>query len=95
MSTPEAKVKQKVKKLFEQYGVYYFMPATGGFGRSGVPDFIACCRGKFIGVECKAGSNQPTALQERELRRIIDAGGAAFVVNEESIATLAAWLAAA
>lgn len=86
--TPEGKVKKKVVDILKAAGAYYFFPATGGFGRSGVPDIIVCFKGQFIGIECKAGSNKPTALQQRELMRIIDAGGSAFVVNEESLNAL-------
>ncbi len=42
MTTPEKKVKDKVKKMLVEVGAYYFMPATGGYGRSGVPDLVAC-----------------------------------------------------
>ena len=49
---------------------------------------IACHGGKFIGIECKAGDNKPTALQERELNRILNAGGEAYVINEENIEQL-------
>ncbi len=83
--TPEAKVKARVRKILDDLGVYYFMPATGGYGRSGVPDFVACVRGAFWGIECKAGDNQPTALQHRELRLIAASGGIALWVNEVTI----------
>lgn len=83
--TPEAKVKARVKKLLAEAGVYYFMPATGGYGRSGVPDFVACVRGVFWGIECKAGDNEPTALQRRELRLIAASGGVALWVNEVTV----------
>jgi len=86
--TPEAKVKKKVVALLKEAGAYYFFPVTGGFGRSGVPDIVACWRGMFVGIECKAGNNRPTLLQEKELAKIQDAGGAAFVVNEESVDNL-------
>lgn len=86
--TPEARVKTKVKKILDEMGAYYFMPATGGFGRSGVPDIVGCIDGKFFGIECKAGSNKPTALQEKELRRITEAGGVALLINERNIDTL-------
>ena len=85
-ATPEKKVKDKVAKVLKEYGAYYFFPATGGFGRSGVPDIIVCHKGQFIGIECKAGSNTTTALQVRELEKIITAGGYALVVNEDNIA---------
>lgn len=84
-STPEKKVKERVKKVLDALSIYYFMPATYGFGRSGVPDFVCCFDGRFLGIECKAGNNKPTALQERELQRIDDARGYTFVANETNI----------
>lgn len=81
-ATPEKKVKTWVEAVLKAAGAYYFFPATHGYGRSGVPDIVACLGGQFIGIECKAGNNKPTALQERELERIRDAGGFTLVVNE-------------
>ena len=83
--TPEGKVKKKVLDILIEHGAYYTMPVTGGYGRSGVPDIIACYRGKFLAIECKAGDNKPTALQEKALRDIQAAKGIALVVNEENI----------
>lgn len=83
--TPEAKVKAKVVKILKERGVYYFYPVTGGFGRSGIPDIICCINGKFLAIECKAGKNKPTPLQEMEMQKIKDAGGIAMVVNETNI----------
>lgn len=83
--TPEAKVKKKVAQILKQHGAYYFYPVTGGYGRSGVPDIIACYKGRFIGIECKAGTNKPTALQQKNLTDIKLADGIALVVNEENI----------
>jgi Holliday junction resolvase len=83
--TPEAKVKKKVVQILKQHGAYYFYPVTGGYGRSGVPDIIACYKSRFIGIECKAGTNKPTALQQKNLTDIKLADGIALVVNEENI----------
>ena len=84
--TPEAKVKKKIVAVLKEHGAYYFYPVTGGFGRSGVPDIIVCHAGRFIGIECKAGKNKPTPLQEKNLQDIEAAGGIAMVVNEDNIA---------
>jgi len=92
MSTPETKVKQRVKKILEEYRVYCFMPATGGYGRSGIPDIVGCYKGVFFAVECKAGRGTTTALQEKELRKIREAGGTAFVINETNTEELSQWL---
>jgi hypothetical protein len=86
--TPEGRVKAKVKALLKKYDIYHFMPATGGYGRSGVPDIIACMRGRFLAIECKAGNGKLTALQERELAIIEEAGGISYVVNETSLEAL-------
>ena len=86
--TPEGKVKKRVKAILDEQRVYHFSPMQNGMGRAGIPDIVACHNGKFIGIECKAGSNKPTALQERELNRILNAGGEAYVINEENIEQL-------
>ena len=90
--TPEAKVKASVVKLLKKHEVYYFFPATHGFGRSGVPDIICCFDGKFLALEIKAGNNKPTALQEREMQRICEAGGNAYLINEEEVDKLDEWI---
>ena len=51
--------------------------------------------GKFFGIECKAGKNKPTALQEKNLREITMAGGRALVVNEENVKMVTVLLQAA
>ena len=85
MRTPEGKVKDKVVKILKQYGVYYFFPVTGGFGMSGIPDIICCHNGRFIAIECKAGKNKTTPLQDAHIARIRAAGGVAVVINEENV----------
>ena len=57
--TPEKKVKIKVKKILDKLGAYHCMPSTGGYGASGVPDIIACYKGRFVGIECKANGGNP------------------------------------
>jgi len=83
--TPESKVKAKLYKVLKEWGVYYFSPVTGGYGKSGVPDIICCYKGRFIAIECKAGKNKPTPLQEAEMEKIRTAQGVAAVINEDNI----------
>jgi Holliday junction resolvase len=90
MATPESKVKKKVKKILDDLGAYHFSPMTAGFGRSGVPDIIACYKGKFIGIECKSGDNKPTLLQLRNIDDIKRNQGLAIVINEDNIESLLA-----
>ena len=83
--TPEAKVTKKVVAQLKEMGAYYFYPVTGGYGVSGVPDIVGCYRGMFFGIECKAGSNKPTPLQDKNLTDIKKQRGIAVVINEKNI----------
>ena len=83
--TPEVKVKKKVVATLKEYRAYYFYPVTGGYGGSGVPDIVGCYRGTFFGIECKAGNNKPTALQQKNLDNIKAMGGVALVINEDTL----------
>jgi hypothetical protein len=86
--TPEGEIKDQVRKILDEMGAYYFFPAANGYGRTGIPDVIACIGGHFVGIECKAGSKQPTALQQRELDNIEKAEGTGLVVNADNISNL-------
>ena len=82
--TPEKKVKKQCTDILKAEGVYFFLPATYGMGRSGIPDIICCAYGRFLAIECKAGKGVTTALQKRELRVIGESGGTAIVMREDS-----------
>lgn len=87
--TPEKKVKRKVTALLDSYGVYWFYPVMSGYGSSGIPDLIACVRGRFLAIECKATpKDQPTALQQKNLAQIRSQAGIAVVIHAENIEEL-------
>jgi len=81
-STPEAKVKKQIRAILDGYGAYYAMPIGSGYGNSGVPDFLVCYKGWFIGIEAKAGKGKTTALQDFNLDKITKAGGLTLIINE-------------
>lgn len=86
--TPEVLVKKQIKAIIKNNGGYYAMPIGMGMGNSGVPDFLVCHKGRFIGIEAKAKGNKPTALQLKHIQDIKDAGGEAYVINEDNLHTL-------
>ena len=90
--TPEAKVKKNCTDLLKKCNAYYFMPSANGYGRTGIPDIVGCYNGKFFAVECKAGDNKTTPLQNRELLAVETAGGASFVIREDNLMVLGMWL---
>jgi hypothetical protein len=74
----------KIKAIFKKEGVYYAMPIGTGYGNSGVPDFLCCVNGRFLGVEAKANGNKPTELQKKNLKDIELSGGYTAVINENA-----------
>jgi len=91
-TTPEAKVKAKIKTTLKEHNVYYAMPIGSGYGNAGVPDFLCCLQGQFVAIEAKAGKGKTTALQEKNLRDILMSGGHAWVVNEENLEEFKQWV---
>lgn len=90
--TPEGKVKKRVKEILKELGAYYAMPVTGGYGNSGVPDFLVCYCGIFFGIETKAKGGEVTALQRKNLDEIANAGGIDIVVSEHNVDALPTYL---
>jgi len=94
VTTPESRIKEEVKKLLKEYGVYRFMPVQTGMGAPGL-DFFCCHRGRFFAIETKAPGGKPTVRQEKTMEEIEDAGGATFVVaGPEDLHLLDLWLQA-
>lgn len=87
-TTKEGLVKKKIKEILKELGCYSFSPIGGAYSQNGVPDIVGCLHGIFFGIEAKAGKGKTTALQDRELQRIRDAGGVAMIVNEENVGEL-------
>ena len=87
-ATKEAAIKRKIRAILDEFEAYYAMPVSNGMGAHGVPDFLVCCNGRFIGIEAKAGANKPTALQQHNIERIFDAGGYDLVINEDNLHVL-------
>ena len=50
----------------------------GIYAQAGVPDILACIKGKFIGIEVKKPGETPKPLQTQFLLAIRQAGGIAF-----------------
>ena len=90
--TPEGKVKDRIKKILKAHNIYYAMPMGTGYGNAGVPDFLCCVKGMFVGVEAKADKGQPTALQLKNMSAIEASGGHAWLVNELNMDLFELWI---
>jgi len=83
MNTPEGKVKNAVRKFLKQSGIWFYQPVQNGMGVVGIPDFICCCRGRFLAIETKAPGklSNVTPNQKKVLAEINQHGGVAVVVD--------------
>lgn len=96
----ERDVKDTIKELFDGLRAWWFMYVPVGYGKSGVPDFIACVPveitedmvgktfGMFVAPEAKFGTDKPSEMQAVQMRKIREAGGISFIVNEENVTSL-------
>lgn len=87
-STPEAKVKAKIKAILKRHGCYYTMPVMTGMATNGTPDFCCCVNGRFLAIEAKAGKGKMTELQKVRFAEVRAAGGMAVMVNEDRLELL-------
>lgn len=84
--TPEGYVKKMIKQKVEEAFpmCWKFMPVQSGYGQGGVPDFVYCIYGLFIGIEAKAPGGECTGLQLNQARLIRRSGGYVAVVDSEA-----------
>ena len=91
-STPEGKVKDKIKKILKAHNIYYAMPYGAGYGNAGVPDFLCCWKGRFLAIETKAEGGKVTALQRKNISEIEEAEGDVWVVSPTNIDSFELWI---
>lgn len=71
----EKNFENKIKGFLKDHGCW-FLKYWGGaaYTKSGIPDILACCNGKFLGIEVKAKNGKPSELQLYNLKKIDEAG---------------------
>ena len=84
--TPEGKVKDKIKKLLDKYGVYYFMPVQMGYGPAGL-DFHCAVQARNICiaffVEAKKLEGDTTERQDKLTKELRAKKAKVFVVDDD------------
>jgi hypothetical protein len=99
--TPEGKVKVKIKKLLDLYGVYYFMPVQSGYGPAGLDFHCMTTYGDksdlpvAFFIEAKAPGKKVISgsRQEELINKLRGYNAAVFVVSDEvTLAELEIWL---
>jgi len=89
-STPEGRVKKRLRAFLDSIGAFYSQPIGSGYGSNGDPDFIACVPTSngpsiFVGIEVKADkTKKPSALQGAKLNHINHSGGIGVVYHKDN-----------
>lgn len=77
----EKNFENRVKKFLKDQGCYFIKYWGGGnFTKTGVPDLLVCCNGRFLGLEIKGEKGKPSELQLYHIEQIKNAGGLAMVL---------------
>ena len=85
MKSPEGHEKAAIKKYLVSIGAWFFSPFMSGYGKSGVPDIVACVNGRFVSIEVKREGKEPTKLQDTRMAEIRKAGGYAVWGTAERV----------
>lgn len=91
-TTPEGRVKSKIKALLKAHGAYYTMPVMTGFATNGTPDFSVCHAGRYLAIEAKDEGKDPTELQWVKLTEVAKSGGSTMVIHQGNMHLLENWL---
>ena len=82
----EKDVKAEIRKILDSFAnIFYFMPVPTGYGVKGIPDFIVCLNGDFVGIEAKFGKNKESLWQKKQGAAIKGANGTYLVINDKNV----------
>ena len=85
--TPEGKVKSWVNSTLDRVAketglqVYHFNVVAAGYGTSGIPDKMACIKGRLYAIEVKADKPKATPAQMGQLILATRAGAVSLIVG--------------
>ena len=75
----EQQIQKKIQDYLKKQGCYVVKVISAN--RAGVPDILACCNGKFYGIEVKTPKGKPSELQLKHLEMINEAGGVGIIAR--------------
>lgn len=78
----EKNIENKIKSYLKSKGAYYVKYFANSFSQVGVPDILACYKGRFIGIEVKNETGKTSPLQDYNLASIKRAGGISLVARD-------------
>lgn len=76
----EKNFENRLKKFLEDESCWFVKFFANAFTKTGVPDILCCCNGYFVGIEVKAPTGKPSALQKWNIKKINESGGIGIVL---------------
>lgn len=78
----EKRIENSIKDWLETNN-FWLIKVQGGSNNpsTGVPDILACIKGRFVGIEVKQPGEKPTKIQQYQMDQINKSGGVAFVAT--------------
>lgn len=76
----EKAIENQIKKYLVTNKIYHYKVHGNGFQRSGIPDIIACIKGRFVGIEVKKPGGIVSNLQKINIEEIKKSGGVGIMV---------------
>lgn len=70
----------KIKEFLKRNNIWFVKFFANGFTKSGIPDLLACIKGKFVAIEVKAEKGKPSELQLYNKKQIENSGGVAYIL---------------
>ena len=74
-------IENKIKSYLTSKGAYHVKYFGNQFSQVGVPDILACYKGRFIAIEVKNETGKTSPLQDVNLEQIRQAGGISLVAR--------------
>lgn len=76
----EKAFEDKIKRFLKARGVYFVKFFANRMTKTGVPDILACVRGRWVAIEVKAANGRASPLQLWNREQIRQAGGIAIIL---------------
>lgn len=88
MMGSEKTFENKIKAFLTEQKCWFIKYWAGAkFTKSGVPDILCCCNGRFLGIEVKSANGKPSPLQIWNLKMIEKAGGYGILLYPKDFET--------
>lgn len=92
-TTPEGRVKDKIKAILRELDCWYYMVVSAGYGAPSL-DFLCARNGRMFAIEAKAKNKKPTPRQLITIREMEKYNIPSRVEDGSTLGELKLWILA-